>query len=180
MEYLQIDDQPSVLEPVFSGTDVTSLTLTLSVASSETLISDLNIVSWELSSPPENIPLRVTTSGYDATILKPEQTNFYSFHWNRKESLYITGIKNLRKKINFIRLNNEFQNDEISDDEFEAEIDNNPEKYIVNVETLKKESDLLILQEIVEKIAEDLTIDEVSEIFSIDITTRSIEKKIEK
>lgn len=88
----------------------------------------------------------------------------------RKEEFFVTAIKNLRKKINFIILNNEFQNGDITDIDFEKEIEENPDKYVVTVDNLQNEHDLEILHEVITKVNEHFSIDEISEVFSIDIT----------
>lgn len=85
-----------------------------------------------------------------------------------KERFYITGIRNLRKKINFIRLANEYSNDQISEEEYEHEITSYPDKYIVDIQDLKEPIDSIVIHEIVGKIGGDLTFDEVGEIFSVD------------
>jgi hypothetical protein len=95
----------------------------------------------------------------------------------RKEDLFLTAIRNLRKKINFISLNNEYQNGDISEDEFEKELEVNQHKYVVNVSALKDKIDLEILQEIIPKIDDDITIDEAAEVFSIDIQSSIINKQ---
>lgn len=94
----------------------------------------------------------------------------YYYKLNRKEDFFINAIKNLRKKINFISLYNEFQNGDISDADFEKEIELNPDKYVVTVDNVKDNEDLMILHEVISKVNENLSIDEISEIFSIDLT----------
>lgn len=90
--------------------------------------------------------------------------------FDRKEELYVTAIKNLRKKINYISLNNEFQNGEISDEEYDTEIEKNAEKYVVNVKQIKDDFELEVLFDVVDKIKEPFNEDEIAEIFSLDIS----------
>jgi len=89
----------------------------------------------------------------------------------RKEFFYVEAIRNLRKKIRFMNLNFEFQNDDITENEFENELKENESKYFVHVSLLKSEADFYILKDIVEKINDDLTTDDVADIFSIDVST---------
>lgn len=104
-----------------------------------------------------------------------QNENFYFFpepysRIIKKEEFLITAIKNLRKKINFIHLNYEFQNGDINDIEFEKEIEENPDKYVVSVDHIHDETDLNILHEVITKVNENFTLDEISEVFSIDVT----------
>ncbi len=103
-----------------------------------------------------------------AFILKTISSMLTRFE-NVKEEYYIAGINNLRKKINFLQLNYDFQNGEISEDDYENEIESRPDKYVVNVQMLNKHSDLLILNDIISKIGDDLSVDEIAEIFSVDL-----------
>ncbi len=89
---------------------------------------------------------------------------------NVKEGFYITGIQNLRRKINFIRLNNDFQNGDITEEEYEKELEENEDKYVVNVSFLNNAYYLQILNEIIDKIGGDLTLSDIQEMFSVDIS----------
>lgn len=99
-------------------------------------------------------------------------------HCKKKEVFFVTAIKNLRKKINFISLNNDFQNGDISDEEFESEIEKNPEKYVINVFNASTVDDINILYEVIDDIKERFNEDEIAETFSIDVSnkTYNIEK----
>jgi len=97
--------------------------------------------------------------------------NSISNYNNKKEDFYITAIRNLRKKIRFMNLNFDYQNDDITEQEFEQELKDNQSKYFVNISLLKDEVDLSIIREIVGKIDDNLTINDISDIFSIDINT---------
>jgi len=81
----------------------------------------------------------------------------------KKEQYYIEAIKNLIKKNNFLSL-------DVDDEEWEDEIKNNAEKYVINLKPLKNPDDIKIIIEIVEEIGaeNDITVDEVAEMFGID------------
>jgi len=96
--------------------------------------------------------------------------NLMVFNSLRKEELFITAIRNLRKKISWITLNNDFQNGDISEKEFDHELEQYPHKYIIDVKLLSNEADINILHDIIIKVDDGFTIDDVSEVFSLDVT----------
>lgn len=103
-----------------------------------------------------------------AFIIKTIGTMLTKFE-NTKERFYVAGINNLRKKINFLQLHYDFQNGEISQEDYENELENNQNKYVVDVRMLKNHYDLLILNDIIKKIGDDLTVDDIAEIFSVEL-----------
>ncbi|MDZ4757320.1 MAG: hypothetical protein SGJ10_04155 [Bacteroidota bacterium] len=86
----------------------------------------------------------------------------------KKEDYYLTGIKNLIKKNNFLQLSLTTSDDSESEADFEKEISDHPHKYIIDIKPLDNERDLNIISEIVKKIGVEFTIDDVSELFSVD------------
>jgi len=86
----------------------------------------------------------------------------------KKEDYYIIAVRNLRKKINFLRLNNDFNNEEISDEEYSQEIENNPNKYIIDIKYLSDPNEIHCVNDIINRIGGDFTYDEVGELLSID------------
>lgn len=86
----------------------------------------------------------------------------------RKEEFLFTGIKNLRKNVKFLQLAKDLASKHITEDEFETEIENNPEKYLIDINPMTDPNDVILLHEIVNKIGDDLSIDEVGDIFSFD------------
>jgi hypothetical protein len=90
----------------------------------------------------------------------------------KRESLYITAIRNLRKKIRFMNLNFDYQNDFITEDEFQKELNEHQDKYFINVSLLSDKFELDCITKIVNNIDDDLTIDDIADIFSIDINSQ--------
>lgn len=88
-----------------------------------------------------------------------------------KEQLYITAIQNLQKQVRYLQLSYTLQSGTISEEEFEQEIESNPDKYTVEVKLLDDQSILPVLNEVILQIGNDLSVDEVMEIFSIDLHT---------
>ncbi|QHS63254.1 hypothetical protein [Chitinophaga agri] len=90
----------------------------------------------------------------------------------------ITAIKNLLKKNHFLQLNLDYSNKLINEEEFEREIDDNPDRFIIEMTSNDSVLDLYVISELIEKIGNQFTIDEVSELFSID--TESLHRVISK
>jgi hypothetical protein len=107
-----------------------------------------------------------------------EAVNYYSSFLNKKEEYCIKAIKNLIKKNNFLELSLELSENQISEDEFEMEIESNPNKFVVDINYIKDALDLKVINEIVKKLETELTIDEVAEIFSLD--SNDIEKAVKQ
>ena len=70
----------------------------------------------------------------------------------RKEELYIIAIKNLVKEVNFLRLTDDLEKELISDDEFESELKDNSNKYVIDLLPLENKSDVDLIKDIINKI----------------------------
>lgn len=85
----------------------------------------------------------------------------------RREHYYIVLANNLLKKIDSHILYEDLLKGEISDDDYEKQILMNPDEYVIEISRLKERKDLEIIIEIADKIKKNLSLDEVSELFSI-------------
>ena len=94
----------------------------------------------------------------------------------RKEKFFLTGIKNLRKNVKFLQLSKDLALNLINDQEFEEEIENNPEKFLIDIFPMEDPLDAVLLHEIVNQIGDDFTIDEAGDTFSFD--SESIKKHL--
>ena len=86
-----------------------------------------------------------------------------------REDLYQTIIRNILKKYEFLNLSYQLATNQIDEDEFDNEIEENPDKYIIKL----KEFDEAILPEIIDiikTIGHDFTIDQVEELFALNIS----------
>jgi hypothetical protein len=102
------------------------------------------------------------------TISNIKQKFDYSIEYsNMKEQFYVKGINNLLKKNNLLQLSLQLSDNLITEDEFEEEINNNSEKYIISVENLTSVNQLHVLKDIVKSIGKDFSVDEISELFSV-------------
>ena len=86
-----------------------------------------------------------------------------------KEKFYIQAIQNLYKKAEFLELSNEFDNDVISEEEFECELKLHKDKYLIKINPEFEKDSFPYIIEIVNHIKRQFTHDEVSELFSIPI-----------
>lgn len=96
------------------------------------------------------------------------QFSYLSTFVDSKEGYYILAINNLLKKNNYLSLIVQLSQEQISEDEYVKEIEENPDKYILDIKYLDDPNDLKIINEIVKKIGVSFSIDEVAEIFSLD------------
>ena len=87
---------------------------------------------------------------------------------DRKEQLYITAIQNLRKQLHYRELHEEFEKNEITEDEFTKQLEENGDKYVINVTPIEDENDIYLIQDIIEKIGNDeYSTSDVGDLFSI-------------
>ena len=90
-----------------------------------------------------------------------------------KEIFYVKAIKNLIKQKEYINLLYQHRSNLITDEEFSIELDNNESKYLIDVDQDLKMENIGVIFDIYKKLDIDLTDDELSEIFSIDIYSTS-------
>lgn len=86
----------------------------------------------------------------------------------RKEELFITALNNLLKRAEFLQLSAQLSSNELTEEEFDNEIESNPGKYVVNINYLENERDIEIISSIVQKLDRPISMDDVAEIFSIE------------
>jgi len=81
-----------------------------------------------------------------------------------KEILYLDAINNLIKKSKFLQLYIQLIDNQITDEEYEAELNNYPDDYFINLKEINSDSyDALVL--ILHCLPKELSVDDVSEIF---------------
>ena len=87
----------------------------------------------------------------------------------RKEELLTIALNNFRKKVKHDSLFDYLDGAYISDEEYEKEIDEHPEKYVINVNMFAEEhlSDIPIIKEIIDSFDfPPESYDEIAEMFS--------------
>jgi len=110
---------------------------------------------------------------------EPQLRKFVGLY-QKKEFLYINALKNLIVQKNFLDIALQLEEGHITEEEYNNEIDNYPEKYVVSSDYLVESEDIALIKDIIKKMGLQLTIDEISEIFSLDtdeLETRILEKE---
>ncbi len=89
-----------------------------------------------------------------------------------KENLYLQALRNLYRKIDFIELSQSLESEEISEEEFEKELEAHEERYLVPSPTVVPNAQQVIqIADIVRKLGREKlsSVDEISEVFSLDM-----------
>lgn len=112
-----------------------------------------------------------------------EENDFnYSFNfffnqvsgYQQREFFYIKAINNLLKQRNFLSLVNQYDNNLIDDEYFSNELEENQQKYVIEVDEKLDFEKIRILSSIIEKLNAELHESDLSELFSIDIFNKKI------
>ena len=94
----------------------------------------------------------------------------------KKDEFFLTAIRNLIRKNNYLELFIQQKEEEITKKQFDQELKVNPNKYIIQQFKLKNPTDITFLIEIYKSLEkffkdigkENISLDEISEIFSVD------------
>jgi len=142
----------------------------------------------------ENIPInrrfqnkvnlgRKDLTGYVTFTIKKNDMSFFIAEVNFrnqiseiKDNYCYTAINNLTKKAEYLQLSLQLAENLITEEEFETELENYPEKYVIKLNEIQGTGHLQIISGILGKLGRRFTVDEVSELFSID--TRSIKNSL--
>ncbi|PIP54831.1 MAG: hypothetical protein COX07_03200 [Bacteroidetes bacterium CG23_combo_of_CG06-09_8_20_14_all_32_9] len=84
-----------------------------------------------------------------------------------KDLFYHEAILNLIKKSKFLQLYIQLIENQISEEEYEAELKENSDKYFINLKELNSDLDFAALVIIMQSLPKNLSVDEVTEIFGI-------------
>lgn len=89
-----------------------------------------------------------------------------------KEELYLRVLRNLYRKLDFIELSQSLDMSDISEEEFDQELESNEDKYLIPSPTEKPTLQQIIqITDILKRIGRDnnMSVDEVSEMFSLEM-----------
>ena len=89
-----------------------------------------------------------------------------------KEELYLRALRNLYRKLDFIELNQSLEMEDRSEEEFEKELDQNEEKYLIPAPTGQPTVQQIIqITDIIKRLGREknISVDEVSEMFSLEM-----------
>lgn len=98
------------------------------------------------------------------------QVRALEYFINKRDSLKNRAIQNLFKIKRTLELTNNLANGDIDEDEFNEEIKDNPNRYVIELSSQVSTQDINIITEIISNcnLQDEITIDEASEMFSID------------
>jgi len=88
----------------------------------------------------------------------------------KSESYLIEAVRNFIRKINYSELNESLEDEEITEEQYNLELDQNSEKYVITLRDIGNPSDVLIIADLVKKIGYDLkefSTSDISEMFSV-------------
>jgi hypothetical protein len=91
-------------------------------------------------------------------------------NYKRNQELLIGAVRNFIRKNNFSELDEKLENEEITIEEYESELDANLQKYAITLKDIDFQTDIYNVIDLVDKIGLDLksfSLSEVSEMFSI-------------
>jgi hypothetical protein len=92
---------------------------------------------------------------------------------SEKEMIYIRAIENLLKQKEYLNLFYQVTQNLITDEEFNSELELNEDKYLIRMNDAVDYNKLELITTILHKINFDLTEDELSEIFSLNVNVIS-------
>jgi hypothetical protein len=88
----------------------------------------------------------------------------------RKYELCIIAIQNLLKKGNYLELFEQYSSEDMTFEEYKAELEKNNEKYVIELHKLESDGDRELIMEIMKDVGNnvnDLSVLDVSEMFSL-------------
>ena len=91
-------------------------------------------------------------------------------YFGRCNDLQISAIRNLYKTKKLLQLDLQLAQASISEFDYSQEIEANPERYSIVLSDMASEDDIDIIKNIIHEVGmdEDISVDEISEIFSIE------------
>ena len=90
---------------------------------------------------------------------------------NFRDGFYQKAITNLVKKSHFLQLYIRLIEDQVTEEEYESELDNNAHKYFVEMKELNSGNEFTGLILAMQNLPKEISIDEVSEIFGINVSS---------
>lgn len=88
----------------------------------------------------------------------------------RNEELLLLALRNHIRKVNFAELNEELEDGDISDEQYNSELEKNSDKYAITLKSMENPNDIFNIAELVDRIGNNLrsfSMSEVSEMFSV-------------
>ncbi|AKK73663.1 hypothetical protein OK18_14575 [Chryseobacterium gallinarum] len=99
-------------------------------------------------------------------------------NFHEKEQIYITAIRNLLKQKRYLNLMYELSNEYITEDEFNDELENNEDQYLIKTDNrLDSINKINNLSSVISKIDVDFDEEDLFEIFSVSISLNLLNQK---
>jgi hypothetical protein len=125
-----------------------------------------NFFKFTITGDETTMEVSITGKNFNSIV---EQWYFTRYKNTKKENYYVIAVNNLIKKTEFLQLSLQFAQEVITSDEYQQEINNNSDKYLIKFDCPFNKIDMPLIEEILDKVEKkDLTIDEVSDLFSIE------------
>jgi hypothetical protein len=89
-----------------------------------------------------------------------------------KEELYLRALRNLYRRLDFIELNQSLESEEITEEEFDRELETNEANYLIPAPEGKPTMQQIIqISDIIRKLGREkkISVDEVSDMFSLEM-----------
>lgn len=89
-----------------------------------------------------------------------------------KEELYLRALRNLYRKLDFIELNQSLESEEITEEEYDHELEVNEDNYLIPAPEGKPTMQQIIqISDIIRKLGREkkISVDEVSDVFSLEM-----------
>jgi hypothetical protein len=144
--------------------------------SSIPLSSDSITTKTKSNKIEQNIPVEFDNLDTETIFLKINKKQLdtlgkdifaHQIFTEKKETFLVEGIKNLLKKNEFLQLSLDFSQGFITEEEYEQEMEETPEKYAINVKDIASITDLKVLEAVINKIGITFDTDQVTEIFGV-------------
>ncbi|MBR4536191.1 MAG: hypothetical protein IKO62_05985 [Bacteroidales bacterium] len=89
-----------------------------------------------------------------------------------KEELYLRALRNLYRKLDFMELNQSLEMSDISEDEFDKELETHEDKYLIPAPSgTPSQQQIIQITDILKRLGREnsMSVDEVSEMFSLEM-----------
>lgn len=116
--------------------------------------------------PDFTATIKQNQASFNFILKASEVENFISIG-RLKDFLYKEAITNLLKKSKFLQLYVQLIENQISEEEYEEELNSHSDEYFINLKDVNSDLDYTALLLVLQNLPKSLSVDEVSEIFGL-------------
>jgi len=135
-----------------------------------------NLTTLDILPKPDNTLTIGSRQEYYEFRVKRTDVHSYLNVTNIKEMFYSEAINNLLKKSKFLQLYIQLIEEQITDEEYEQELNENSSEYFINMKEINSNIEFSALFSVLQNLRKDLAADDISEIFGI--KTQSLMKNL--